>query len=480
MTDTEFDRSHSADLAGGNPWLPMGVVMAATIMVALDTTIVNVALHAVGEDLGAGTGIEWVVTAYLLAVCASQPATGWLADRFGRKRIFLASIVAFTLASGLCAMSPTLGLLIASRALQGLGGGALIPVGMAIALELFPLARRGRAMAMWGVAAMVAPALGPTLGGWLVASFSWHWLFLINLPIGVGACIAGSRLLPRSSGHHVRPFDLPGFLLGAIGLTAAVLAVAQGSQWGWTSTATLVCLTGGAAMLTGFVACELHRSDPLIDLRMFSVRQFRLAVTTTMLIAVPQFARLVFLPLQLQGMRGFTALEVGLMLMPAAFATAITMHVGGRAADRAGSRRPVVIGCVGVALSMVGLWQLDQGASVSAIVGLLVFQGASWGLTMSPLLVAGLGEVPARLLAQASAVRSLAAQLGGAVGVAALTAVVTSQRPANSTTQSWHAYQVAYAVAAGSAIVATLLALRLSSTRPADSPAEAHVVAAWE
>lgn len=445
-----------------NPWLPMSVVMAATIMVALDTTIVNVALHPIGEDLDAGSGIEWVITAYLLAVCVSQPATGWLADRYGRKPVFLCSIAAFTAASGLCALSPTLGLLIAARVLQGLGGGALIPVGMAMALELFTPERRGFAMATWGIAAMAAPAIGPTVGGWIVSSASWHWLFLINIPIGIASLIAGVRLLPTTGVRELRPFDFPGLLLGGLGLAAAVLGVSQGSQWGWSSPATLMCLLGGAAMLVGFVVHERHRADPLIELQMFEVKPFRLAIGLTMLIGVAQYARLVFIPLQLQAARGFTALEVGLLFMPAAVASAIGMHIGGRAVDRIGARRPVVIGCIGVAFAMVGLWQLDQGAPTGAIVGLMMLQGVAWGLTLSPLLVAGLNEVPKRLVAQASAVRSLAQQVSGAVGVATLTAVVATQLPGDSTsTESWHAYSKAYLVSAGTSIAAAVLALGL-------------------
>jgi EmrB/QacA subfamily drug resistance transporter len=444
------------------PWLPMSVVMAATIMVALDTTIVNVALHPIGEDLGAGAGIEWVVTAYLLAVCAAQPATGWLADRFGRKRVFLVSLVCFTMASALCGLAPTLGLLIAARVLQGLGGGALIPLGMAMALEFFPVDKRGRAMATWGMAAMVAPATGPILGGWLISAASWHWLFFINIPIGIATLIGGVTLLPRGDTVERRPFDLPGLLLGGIGLVVGVLGLSQGSQWGWSAPATIVCMVGGVLLLAGFVVHELHRADPLIELRMFSVRPFRLAVGVTMLVAVAQYARLVFIPLQLQSLRGYSALEVGLLFIPAAISTAIGMHIGGRVLDRIGARRPVVIGCAGVAVAMLVAWRLQLGTPVEVILALMVLQGMSWGLTTSPALVAGLGEVPKRLLSQASAVRALAQQVAGAVSVATLGAVVTARMPdRGGKGEAWDAYGAAYLVAAVAAATAALLALGL-------------------
>ncbi len=223
-TDTE---STVASATTTNPWVPLVVVMASTIMVVLDSTIVNVALHEIGVDLGAGDGIEWIVTAYLLAVCISQPATGWLADRFGRRRVFLTSLVAFTLASAACAVAPTLGVLILCRVLQGLGGGALMPVGMTMVFEMFPRRQHGRAIAVWGMAAMVAPAIGPTLGGWLVTSFSWHWIFLINVPIGIAALIAGIRLLPDIGHREARPFDGLGLALGGGGLAVIILGIAR-------------------------------------------------------------------------------------------------------------------------------------------------------------------------------------------------------------------------------------------------------------
>jgi len=471
MSATDATRAAASAGLPASPWWPMSVVMAATTMVTLDQTIVNVALHPIAEDLGAGSGIEWVVIGYLLAVCASLPASSWLAGRFGRKRVFLGSIAAFTCASCLCALAPTLWALIAARVLQGLAGGALVPVGMAMALELFAPERRGRSMAIWGMASMTAPAIGPTVGGWLVTSFSWHWLFLINLPVGLGAVIAGRRLPPSSGGGESRRFDLPGLLLGAIGLSAGVLGVSQAGQWGWTSPMILACILGSVAALGGFAAHELHVTDPLIDVRMFSIRPFRLAIVTAMLLSVTFYARMVFLPLQLQQARGFTAIHVGLMFMPAAVASAIGMLIGGRTVDRIGPVRPVVIGCLGVTLSMVGLSQLDQTSSVAMIIGWMALHGAMWGMTAPPLLVAGLGAMPSQLLTQASVVRSMTKEVGGAVGVAVLTAVVSAQLRNTSTgASSWAAYKAAYAVAAFAGIAAAVLATGLRTAHRTDAP----------
>ncbi|MEI7546516.1 MAG: DHA2 family efflux MFS transporter permease subunit [Actinomycetota bacterium] len=465
MSDTDAAPAAAGVAPAISPWWTMSIVMAATTIVTLDQTIVNVALHSIGKDLGAGSGIEWIVIAYLLAVCVSQPATGWLADRFGRKTVFIGSIVAFTCASCLCALSPTLTVLIAARVVQGFGGGALIPLGMAMAMDLFPPERRGRSMAVWATTVMVAPAIGPTVGGWLVSSFSWHWLFLINVPFGVATVLAGLRLLPASEGGDQRPFDLPGLLLGAIGLSTGVIGVSQGGQWGWSSPIILACLSGSVTMLGAFVLHELRVRDPLIEVRMFAIRPFRLAVLIAMLLAVTNFARFIFVPLQMQAARGFTAFEVGLMFIPAAIASAIGMQVGGHAADRIGPRRPIVIGCVGVVVSMVGLWRLDRTSSVGLTVALMALQGVMFGMAAPPLLVAGLGQVPSRILTQASAIRSITKDISGATGVAVMTAVVTAQISGSASgASSWAAYKGAYVVAAFAGIVAVVLAVSL---RPA-------------
>lgn len=463
-----------------NPWVPMTVVMGATIMVVLDSTIVNVALHQIGEDLGAPTQIEWVVTAYLLAVCASQPATGWLADRLGRKSVFLASLVAFTIASVLCAAAPSLGWLVCFRVLQGLGGGALMPVGMTMVLELFPRSHHGRAVSIWGMAVMVAPAVGPTLGGWLVTSVSWHWLFLINLPIGVVAVAAGIRLLPQIGHRDVRPFDLAGLVFGAGGLTIAVLGISQGTVWGWTAPATLVCIGGGLGLLALFTFHELRSAHPLIELRMLSEQRFRLAMGAMIFVTGANFARLVFVPLQLESLRGFTAFRVGLMFFVPAIVMGIGMSIGGKIVDRIGPRRPIILGCFAMFASMVGFSLLTLSTPVWVIVALMSLQGFGMGVSMSPMMVAGLSDLPPHLTAQGSAVRSLTSQVSGALAVSMLGAVVSSNMGADPTVQqAQDAYNSAFMWAAGGVLISLFLAFRFPKqvVTPPDHAAESALAA---
>lgn len=475
---TVADRPDVAPATAPNPWWAMSVVMAATVMVALDGTVVNVALHRIDLDLAAGNGIEWVVTSYLLAVCASQPATGWLSDRFGRRQVFLWSLGSFVVASALCAAATDLRTLVACRVLQGLGGGALMPVGMAMALDLFAPERRGRAMSTWGISAMAAPAIGPTVGGWLVTAVSWHWLFLINVPIGLATVLAGRRLLPDIGHRERRRFDAPGLLLGSGGLATFVLGVAQGSGWGWTAPPTVLCLVLGAAAVTGFVRRELRLPDPLIELRMFAQRSFRLSIGIIALVTGAQFARGVFVPLQLQSLRGMSALEVGTLLFVPAVATAVGMRIGGRLVDDVGPKRPIVLGCAGMVVSALVFTRFTLTTPVWVVVAAMAVQGLTWGMTTSPSMLAGLADLPPRLVSQGSAVRALAGQVAGALGVAVLGAVLAVRMgTAPSPSHAQRAYNDVFWVVSAGLVVALYLATRLPArTTTTPAPHATHVV----
>jgi EmrB/QacA subfamily drug resistance transporter len=445
----------------------MAVVMAATIMLGLDTTIVAVALHPIGVDLHAGNGIEWVVTAYLLGLAASQPMTGWSSDRFGRKAVFLTALGVFTGASVACAASPNLGFLVFFRAVQGLGGGALLPVGMAIGLDLFPRERHGHAMAMWGMTAMVGPALGPTLGGWLVTAISWHWLFLINAPIGGLALLAGFAFIPDIGHRERRPFDFAGLLLGSGGLSLAILGLSEGNQWGWASGATIACLAVGIGALVGFVRHELRADHPMLELRIFSQRAFRLSTGTLLFVFVAQYGRLVFLPLQLESLRGLSALRVGLLFLPAAAVQAMGMQTGGRLVDRIGARLPMVVGCVIIVAAVTGFARLTPTTPVPLIAVLLSVQGFGTGLIGPAATVAGLSDLPRPLLGQGTALRSLSTQVAGALAIAVLGAIVSVwMGPHPTPAQAQAAYNAAFAAAAGAVLLALALAWRMPKRSP--------------
>ncbi|MBW8826107.1 MAG: DHA2 family efflux MFS transporter permease subunit [Acidobacteria bacterium] len=451
ITDRRTDSSpgempeHRTTPRTGNPWVPTAVVIVGSIIVILDTSIVNVALHRIGTALHAGVG-----------------------DRFGRKTIYLGALAAFTAASALCALSPTLPFLVGARLLQGLGGGAVLPTGMAIVLDRFPRSQHGRAVAMWGMSAMVAPALGPTAGGWVVTVVSWHWLFLINVPIGVVCIAAGLRLLPDNVIQVRRSFDGGGLVLGSGGLALTVLGLSEGNQWGWHSIATVACVTIGLAGMALFIRQELNTAHPLIELRMFADRAFRLSMIVMFLVTFAQFGRLVFLSLELATVRGYTPLRIGLFFLPAAVATAGSMQVGGRLVDRLGPRKPIMLGCSVMFAALIGLGTLSVSTSEAMIMALLCIQGVGMGLINAPAMVAGLSELPAHLLGQGTAVRALCSQVSGAFAVASLGAVVAARsgvHPSAGHLQA--AYNMAFLAAAGGLALALVLAARLPRGLPA-------------
>ena len=456
----------AAERGGASPWSAMAVVLTGTIMVVLDATIVNVALAKIGSDLHAGTRVEWIVSAYLLAVATSQPITGWLADRFGRRAVFMCSLAAFTAASAAAAASPNLGCLIGFRVLQGLGGGAMVPVGMAIIIELFPRNRHGRAIAIWGMSAMVAPAVGPTLGGWLVTAASWHWLFLINVPIGAVGIVLGLRLLPNMTPRPYHRLDVVGLAFGAGGLSLCVLGLSQANAWGWSSISTDACLAAGPVLLALFIFHELHTAHPMIEMRMFRERSFSLAMGLLMIVTGAHYGRLVFLPLQLETLRNFTAFKVGLLFAPAAATQAMGMYLGGRFVDAGSARRPIIVGCCVLIAAVLGFGNLTLHTSIAVITVLLALQGIGVGLTNAPLMVAGISDLPPELLGQGTAVRALTNQVAAATAVASLGALVDARTGSHpSAIHAQAAFNDAFLAVAIGAVIAVALASFLPAGR---------------
>lgn len=453
------------------PWIAMTVVLTGTFMVILDTTIVNVALPSIGRELRDTDGIQWVVTAYLLAVGVAQLGTGWVSDRFGKKQTYTWSLFLFGLGSLLAAFAPNLAVLISFRVLQGLGGGAMMPVGLAMLYELFPPHRRGAALGIWGIAAMAAPALGPVVGGWIAGSVSWRWVFAVNVPIGVIGVTLAIRLLRDVGYREHRPLAWRAWLLAAFGLIALLLAFDRAPDNGWGSSRFVVPAVIGATALAVFVWSELNSDNPLLDMRMFTVPTFSITIGIVWLITVAQFARLVFIPIELQTVHGMSPFEAGLLLAPAAAGTALTMPFGGRIADRFGARIPVTTGLAMIAVALWLLGSLTPTTSSPRILAYLLLQGAGTGLALIPNTVAAMNSLPNRWVARASAVRSLNRQIAGAIGVAVLASLVVSRvgsitgSPGMSAVQLQAAYNEVFHVALVAALMAIVLALFLPGRR---------------
>lgn len=412
---------------GGRTWPAVGVALSASFLVMLDTTMVNVALPQMAVDLDTSDGIEWVVTAYLLALGVAQPITGWLADRFGMRESFLAGLVAFALASGAVAAAPTLPLVVAARVVQGLAGGVIVPLVTALIFDIVPPDRRGAAVGTAGTAVMVAPTIGPVLAGYVVTTSSWRWLLLIHVPIGLVAAVVGLRVIPKVETGVKRSLDVLGLGLVSVGLIALLVASSEVSSWGIGSARFILVFGLGAMLLAWFVVRSLRLPEPLVELRVFRSRTFTLCMGIVVALSMPQFARNVFIPVELQTVRGLSALEAGLVLAPAAVLGAMMMAIGGRWTDRRGGREPIALGLLLLAVTTGGLALTDLSAPIWQVATLVAVSGLGTVLVSMPSTVVSLSAVASHLVAHGSAMRSLVRQVSASLSTAVLATVIVAQ-----------------------------------------------------
>ena len=403
-----------------------------------------------------------MLTANLLAVSATMPAAGWIANRLGAKPVFLSALAAFSIASLAAAFAPSLGFLIVARVGQGLCAGILNPVSMTIVFDLFAPEERGRAIGIWGLVAMSAPAIGPTFGGYLVTAVSWHWLFLPNVPIGIIGAIAGRRLLVGTPGRTQGRLDVVGLLLGGTGLSLFIFGMAQSRSWGWDHLAILISLGVGAVLLVMFVRHALRSREPLLELRLTRTPVYLASLVVIGLVTLPQYTRAVFVPLQLQTLRDYSALKVGVILTPAAVMTAISMSIGGRLVDRTGARRPIIGGCILMLLGAAGNAFITPTTSPVWISVCLGVQGLGVGTSMIPATVVGLNAIAAESMAHATTIRALTNQVAATLSVAGLFALVNARLASADTLDGQQAaYNSAFIAAMVVLVIAILVALRM-------------------
>jgi EmrB/QacA subfamily drug resistance transporter len=407
----------------------MGVVLVGTFVVVLDTTVVNLGLASMQREFGTIEGVEWVVTAYLAAVGVTQMATGWASDRFGRKSTFIFALATFTLASLLCAMATTLPLLVGARVLQGVGGGLLMPVAMAMIYELFEPDERGKALGYFGIALMAAPAIGPVLGGGLVSSAGWRWLFVINIPIGLVGIPIARRLLRDTGYREARPFDRLGFALGGGGIAVLMVSFSLAAGSSWTDPKVLGLLLVSLALLAWFARHALTHAQPLVDLRLFTNRVFAIGMAVVGLAAIAQYTRLVYIPLQLGTVRDIDELKIGLVMLPSALGIAATMPFGGKMVDRMGARVPVTIGITILGLSFVGLAMLTADTPLLVISAILCLGGIGSGFCMMAPNIQAMNAVKASQVSQATGLSSVTRQVAAAIGTAVVASMFATWRP---------------------------------------------------
>jgi len=451
-----------------NPKVSVSVVfVAAMFMAIMDATIVNVALPSIGRDFGvAADEVDAIVTGFLVSLAVFIPASGWLGDRFGTKRIFLVAIVVFTAASALCGLAQSLDQLIGFRILQGIGGGMLTPVGMAMLFRTFPPEERVRASSILVVPTAFAPAIGPVLGGLLVTDVSWRWVFYVNVPIGVAAFVFGALFVPEYRSAAPGRFDRLGFVLAGVGFGGLMYALSEGPSHGWTSPEIIGVGLAGAVLLALLTRVELRARQPMIHLRLLAERLFR-TTTVVMFLGTAAFLGTLYLAaLYFQDGLGTSALVSGLSTFPEALGVQVGAQIATRVYPVVGPRRQISTGLVGVAVTMVLLAFTGHG-DLWWIRGIMVLLGMSMAQVFVPSQAAAFAQISSADTGQASTLFNAARQMGSALGVAILSSVIAAigvvhLGSGGHPTSQLSAYHWAFATAAGLALIAAAVAQRIN------------------
>ena len=409
-------------------WIVAAVYVCGVSLDILDMTMVNVALPALGREFHATTAsLVWIVLGYLLSLAVFIPASGWIGDRFGTRRVFLFAVALFTSASALCGLTQSLGQLVACRVLQGVGGGLLVPIGAAMLFRAFPPIERAKAATVLFAGASVVGALGPLLGGLLVTNVSWRWIFYVNLPVGLLGFAIGFLFLREERVGIAGKFDLPGFVLSGSSLALVLYALSQGSAKGWRSPQVLATGVVGIAMFVLLVVVETRVSDPMLALRLFRERMFRTA-NVVMSFTFGSFAGVVFLmPLYLQTLRGFTPLQSALTTFPQALGAIVSSKLVGRFYRRVGPRRLIVFGMLAMSAVTLPLAFIGLDTSLWAIGTIMFARGICLAFLFVPLQAATYANVAPVDTGRATSIFTTQRQVAAALGVATLGTVLTSR-----------------------------------------------------
>ncbi|WP_233531323.1 DHA2 family efflux MFS transporter permease subunit [Paenibacillus alkalitolerans] len=461
---------------------PLVAIIVGMFMVILDGTAMNVAMPRLINDFQSPISVvQWTVTGYALAQSAVIPLAGWLSDRFGAKRIFLFSVIMFTIGSALCALAASAEQLIVYRIIQGLGGGMVSPIAMAFTYRLSPPGKVGAVMGMIGIPMLLAPALGPVLSGWLVDFATWHWIFLINVPVGVIAVIIALRTLPNIERQTVPALDYLGmffaplaFAMLAYGVSSAGGEAGQGN--GWTSTQTVTGITVGVIALIVFIFVELRRSHPLLELRVFGSGNFTRGIVVQWIATIALFGTMFLVPLLLQQAKGYSAFTTGLIMLPQALSAAIFMPIGGRLYDRIGARPVVIAGLSIVTVAGFLLSRLAPDTSLAMIMLPLAMLGSGMGLSMMPLNTHIIQSSPAHLVSRVTSLTGAAQQVMVSFAVAGLSTILANRIEHYSAAERgpqmlYSSFGDTFLVMAGIAIAGAALGFMLRRPRPKPKPA---------
>jgi EmrB/QacA subfamily drug resistance transporter len=462
-------------------WLVGIAFVVGIFMDLLDTTIINVALPELQREFDADVAtIEWVVTGYLLSLAVFIPVAGYLADRFGSKRIYILALLLFTLASALCGLAWSAESLIGFRILQGIGGGMLVPVGSAMLFREFPPDERASASAIFAIPIALAPTLGPILGGALVEYADWRWIFWINIPVGIAGLVYCWWALRERREERPGRFDAPGFVLSAAGFGALLygLSVAAEQTEGLDSPRALAFMGLGALLLAALVVVELRTDEPMLDLRLFRDRGYALANAIGFVVFAGIVGGLFLFPLFLQNpqLKGLSPLESGLTTFPQAVGVALAMPVAGRLFNRIGGKPMVVAGTVLFLVSSLVFTRIDVDMSDWTIRGALVLQGVGMGLVFVSIQTVGFYGIAGPSMGRASSLFNVVRQVAGSFGVALLATELSTRVTANLTDGEApqralvHGFQDAFLATSVIAAAGVAIALLMRVPKPSAAP----------
>jgi EmrB/QacA subfamily drug resistance transporter len=447
-------------------WRISAVVIIGSIMSILDTTIVNVALDTLGHELHARIAeIQWVVTGYLLSLAAVIPITGWAARRFGAKRVYLVSLVLFTTGSALCGLATSSTELIGFRVLQGVGGGMILPIGQLMMAEAAGPKRMGRVMSIVAVPAMLAPILGPTIGGLIIDNASWRWIFYVNVPIGALAVIAALRILPNTKSVGSSRLDYRGLLLMATGLPLVTYGLAEiGVTGGFSSLKVIIPIVVGVVLVATFIRHALHTSNPLLDLRLYRRPTFSSASIAMFCLGAALFGGMILLPLYWQGIRHESVVDTGLLTAPQGLGMALIMPLAGKLTDRMGGGPLALFGVIVTTVATIPFGLIGAHTSIAGLSVAMFVRGMGIGFAFMPAMAAAFASLKHSELSDATPQLNVLQRVGGSIGTAVL-AVVLQRALVGATTigAQASAYGTAFWFSAGltaAAIVPCIILMR--------------------
>jgi EmrB/QacA subfamily drug resistance transporter len=420
--------SRSAKSPGVNVGQILTVLLLGAFVAILNQTLINVAIPHIMTDFNVSANVvQWLVTGYMLVNGVMIPITAFLIERFGSRAMFLTAMILFSVGALICAVAPNFSVLMLGRIVQAAGAGIIMPLMMTVFLTVFPPEKRGTAMGMMGIAMIFAPAIGPTLSGWIVQTYTWRLLFYIVLPIGLIDIVMAYFMLANVTKLSKVKFDLWGFLFSTIGFGGLLFAFSEAGTAGWLSYTVVITMVTGIASLALFVWRELSVDEPMLDLRVFTYDIFTLTTIVSSIINMAMFAAMILLPIYLQNIRGFTPLQSGLLLLPGAILMGVMQPIAGMIFDRIGARLLAVIGLVITTLTTWEFSRLTSDISYNQILLLYCLRMFGMSFMMMTIMTEGMNQLPRRLHSHGTAMSNTMRQVAGSLGTALLVTVMTSR-----------------------------------------------------